>query len=239
MAKKALASASSLSGRWMLLKAHAATALASQLETKSVTGVTETYCLVGCGRLMPPWCRCGVLLGAAATEMRLSGNLTYHWCGRSPRLVNDGFHCSCICLGIAELAPGVLFIDEVHMLGIECFAYFNHAFESTFSPLVVFATNRGTCTIRGTDIISFHGIPADLLVRLVIIRPCLSPWRRLFRYSAFVLRQRAWSLKTWLFLAADPCNHFGEDIWRSSQGASALASAAEMQSQDQTWPEHR
>merc|ERR1712039_1104775 len=33
--------------------------------------------------------------------------------------------------GIAELVPGVLFIDEVHMLDIECFTYLNRALEST------------------------------------------------------------------------------------------------------------
>jgi len=72
--------------------------------------------------------------------------------------------------GIAELVPGVLFIDEVHMLDIECFTYLNRAIESTLSPIIVFATNRGICTIRGTDIVSPHGIPIDLLDRLVIIR---------------------------------------------------------------------
>merc|ERR1712137_1114817 len=72
--------------------------------------------------------------------------------------------------GIAELVPGVLFIDEVHMLDIECFTYLNRALESTLSPIVVFATNRGMCTIRGTDIVSPHGMPVDLLDRLVIIR---------------------------------------------------------------------
>jgi len=72
--------------------------------------------------------------------------------------------------GIAELVPGVLFIDEVHMLDIECFTYLNRALESTLSPILVFATNRGICTIRGTDIISPHGMPVDLLDRLVIIR---------------------------------------------------------------------
>merc|ERR1712187_366736 len=72
--------------------------------------------------------------------------------------------------GIAELVPGVLFIDEVHMLDIECFTYLNRALESTLSPIVIFATNRGVCTIRGTDIVSPHGIPVDLLDRLVIIR---------------------------------------------------------------------
>ncbi|KAG6538988.1 hypothetical protein ZIOFF_004140 [Zingiber officinale] len=72
--------------------------------------------------------------------------------------------------GIAELVPGVLFIDEVHMLDIECFSYLNRALESTISPIVIFATNRGICTVRGTDMTSPHGIPVDLLDRLVIIR---------------------------------------------------------------------
>ncbi|KAG0170018.1 RuvB-like protein 1 [Apophysomyces sp. BC1034] len=73
--------------------------------------------------------------------------------------------------GIAELVPGVLFIDEVHMLDIECFTYLNRALESPLAPIVIFATNRGMCTIRGTeDVISPHGIPVDLLDRLLIIR---------------------------------------------------------------------
>jgi RuvB-like protein 1 (pontin 52) len=50
--------------------------------------------------------------------------------------------------GVAELVPGVLFIDEVHMLDLECFTYLNRALESALSPIVVFATNRGICTIR-------------------------------------------------------------------------------------------
>lgn len=72
--------------------------------------------------------------------------------------------------GVAELVPGVLFIDEVHMLDIECFTYLNHALESTLAPIVIFATNRGLCKIRGTDIVSPHGVPLDLLDRLMIIR---------------------------------------------------------------------
>lgn len=71
--------------------------------------------------------------------------------------------------GVAELVPGVLFIDEVHMLDIECFTYLHKALESSLSPIVIFATNRGQCTIRGTDIRSPHGIPLDLLDRVTII----------------------------------------------------------------------
>ena len=72
--------------------------------------------------------------------------------------------------GVAELVPGVLFIDEVHMLDIECFTYLNRALESQLAPVVVLATNRGLCTIRGTDMKSPHGIPIDLLDRLMIIK---------------------------------------------------------------------
>ncbi|KAJ3022129.1 RuvB-like protein 1 [Thoreauomyces humboldtii] len=73
--------------------------------------------------------------------------------------------------GVAELVPGVLFVDEVHMLDIECFTYLNRALESSLSPIVIFATNRGMCAIRGTeDVHAPHGIPVDLLDRLLIIR---------------------------------------------------------------------
>jgi RuvB-like protein 1 (pontin 52) len=72
--------------------------------------------------------------------------------------------------GIAELVPGVLFIDEVHMLDIECFTYLNKALESPLAPIVIFATNRGICNIKGTEMSSPHGIPIDLLDRLLIIK---------------------------------------------------------------------
>jgi len=72
--------------------------------------------------------------------------------------------------GIAELVPGVLFVDEVHMLDIECFTFMNRALESNLAPIVILATNRGVCTIKGTEMKSPHGIPVDLLDRLLIIR---------------------------------------------------------------------
>ncbi len=103
---------------------------------------------------------------------------------------------------------------QVHMLDIECFTFLNRALESSLAPIVIFATNRGICTvrareawgvlrhtpacgacgnenlgtsrqartghvqkphhcvvqIRGTDMMSPHGLPVDLLDRLVIIR---------------------------------------------------------------------
>ena len=37
----------------------------------------------------------------------------------------------------------VLFIDEVHMLDIECFSFLNRALESDMAPILIMATNRG------------------------------------------------------------------------------------------------
>lgn len=72
--------------------------------------------------------------------------------------------------GKAEINPGVLFIDEAHMLDIECFSYLNRALESDMAPVVIMATNRGITRIRGTNYRSPHGIPIDLLDRMIIIR---------------------------------------------------------------------
>uniref|UniRef100_A0A7M4FFK2 RuvB-like helicase n=1 Tax=Crocodylus porosus TaxID=8502 RepID=A0A7M4FFK2_CROPO len=71
--------------------------------------------------------------------------------------------------GKAEVIPGVLFIDEVHMLDIECFSFLNRALESDMAPVLIMATNRGITRIRGTNYRSPHGIPIDLLDRLLII----------------------------------------------------------------------
>jgi RuvB-like protein 2 len=71
--------------------------------------------------------------------------------------------------GKATIVPGVLFIDEVHMLDIECFSWLNRALESDMAPVLVIATNRGIAKIRGTHYKSPHGIPIDLLDRLMII----------------------------------------------------------------------
>ena len=71
--------------------------------------------------------------------------------------------------GKAEIVPGVLFVDEVHMLDIECFSYINRALESELAPIVIMASNRGTTRIRGTDYRSPHGLPLDFLDRVVIV----------------------------------------------------------------------
>lgn len=71
--------------------------------------------------------------------------------------------------GKAELVPGVLFIDDAHMLDIEAFSFLTRAMESEFAPIIIMATNRGITRIRGTEIESPHGMPLDLLDRLLII----------------------------------------------------------------------
>lgn len=94
--------------------------------------------------------------------------------------------------GKAEIVPGVLFVDEVHMLDIECFSFLNRALENEMAPVVIMATNRGTkknsknelyyqncyiifhnhlgiTRIRGTNYKSPHGIPIDLLDRMIIV----------------------------------------------------------------------
>ena len=71
--------------------------------------------------------------------------------------------------GKAEIVPGVLFIDEVHMLDIECFSYINRALEDELAPIVIMASNRGNSRIRGTNYRSPHGLPLDFLDRVVIV----------------------------------------------------------------------
>ena len=71
--------------------------------------------------------------------------------------------------GTAEIIPGVLFIDEVHLLDIEAYSFLNAAMESELAPIMMFASNRGITKVRGTDLSSPHGIPLDMLDRMLII----------------------------------------------------------------------
>ena len=70
----------------------------------------------------------------------------------------------------AQIVPGVLFIDEAHMLDLECFSFLNRAIEADLSPILILATNKGFVQIRGTTLKSAHGIPFDLLDRALIVR---------------------------------------------------------------------
>ena len=96
---------------------------------------------------------------------------------RGPRRFRDDVRSTQIDAKVAEwreegratIVPGVLFVDEVHMLDIECFSWLNRALESDLSPVLITATNRGIAKIRGTQYKSPHGLPLDLLDRLMII----------------------------------------------------------------------
>ena len=70
---------------------------------------------------------------------------------------------------LTEILLQVLFIDEVHMLDIECFSFLNRALENELAPLVIMASNRGVARIRGTNLHSPHGLPPDLLDRVLIV----------------------------------------------------------------------
>ena len=71
--------------------------------------------------------------------------------------------------GKAFIHPGVLFIDDSHLLDLEAFSFLGRAMESELVPIIILATNRGIATIRGTDIKSPLGFPIDLIDRAVII----------------------------------------------------------------------
>lgn len=85
------------------------------------------------------------------------------------RMQVDKFVKEAVESGKAEIIPGVLFIDEIHMLDIESFSFLNRALESELAPIVIMASNRGFTKIRGTDIVSPHGMPLDILDRVLII----------------------------------------------------------------------
>ena len=55
------------------------------------------------------------------------------------------------------------------MLDIECFSFLNKALEDELSPIVIMASNRGITRIRGTNYKAPHGMPIDLLDRVLII----------------------------------------------------------------------
>lgn len=55
------------------------------------------------------------------------------------------------------------------MLDIECFSFLNRALENDLAPLVIMASNRGMARIRGTKLRSPHGLPVDLLDRVLIV----------------------------------------------------------------------
>jgi RuvB-like protein 1 (pontin 52) len=78
--------------------------------------------------------------------------------------------------GVAEVLPGILFVEEAHMLDLECFGFLQQSLESQYAPVLVLATNRGMASVAGTTtgtdpegMVSPHGIPVDFLDRLLVI----------------------------------------------------------------------
>ena len=72
--------------------------------------------------------------------------------------------------GIAELVPGVLFIDEVHSMDWECFAFLHKLMESPIAPIIVLATNRPHGPINGSPGLSGnYCLPDDLVDRLLVV----------------------------------------------------------------------
>ena len=55
------------------------------------------------------------------------------------------------------------------MLDIECFSFLNSALANELAPLVIMASNRGMTRIRGSKTKSPHGLPPDLLDRVLIV----------------------------------------------------------------------
>jgi len=94
--------------------------------------------------------------------------------------------------GKAQIVPGVLFIDEVHMLDIECFSYINRALESELAPIVIMASNRGHTRIRGESYKSPHGLPLDFLDRVVIISTHPYSGERYSKYWQSVHKKKKW-----------------------------------------------
>ncbi|KPV64090.1 MAG: VCP-like ATPase [Candidatus Bathyarchaeota archaeon BA2] len=71
--------------------------------------------------------------------------------------------------GKGFIHPGVLFIDDSHLLDLEAFSFLGRAMESELVLIIILATNRGVARIRGTDVKSPLGFPLDLIDRAVII----------------------------------------------------------------------
>ncbi|KAK6024354.1 oxidoreductase, zinc-binding dehydrogenase family protein [Ostertagia ostertagi] len=69
--------------------------------------------------------------------------------------------------GKASIQPGVLFIDEAHLLDLECFSFLNRAMESDLSPLLIMATNKERGLVRGTDVMANYCLPPDIVDRLI------------------------------------------------------------------------
>jgi TBP-interacting protein len=130
--------------------------------------------------------------------------------------------------GRATIVPGVLFVDECSLLDIETFAFLNRAMEQELAPIIILATNRGIAQIRGTDQVSPHALPLDLLDRLLIINTKLYEPREI--REIIKIRARAEGIK----LESDALNYLTELGARTSMryAIQLLAPVAEIAKED-------
>lgn len=72
--------------------------------------------------------------------------------------------------GSAEITPGVLFIDESHMLDVDCYAFLGTLLELPTCPVVILATNKSIIKVPGSDEKGHFGIPSTFTSRMYIVR---------------------------------------------------------------------
>lgn len=81
---------------------------------------------------------------------------------------STSFHLIPSTVVAAYLNPKVK-LQRIDVIWFVCLLSSHRALENDMSPILVVATNRGITKIRGTQYRSPHGIPIDLLDRLLII----------------------------------------------------------------------
>lgn len=72
--------------------------------------------------------------------------------------------------GSAEITPGVLFIDESHMLDVDCYSFLGTVLELPTCPVIILATNKELIKIPGTTEKGMFGIPESFISRMYIVR---------------------------------------------------------------------
>ncbi|KAH9970652.1 TIP49 C-terminus-domain-containing protein [Russula compacta] len=86
--------------------------------------------------------------------------------------------------GVAEVVPGVVFIDKVHMLDIECFTYSNALLESPMTPTVILATNH---LLDRCMIVKTGGYTRDQVGKVVQVRAMVEGEKSSLRYALQLL----------------------------------------------------
>lgn len=72
--------------------------------------------------------------------------------------------------GAAEITPGVLFIDESHMLDMDCYSFLSTLLDQPTCPVIILATNKEKAQIPGSEEIGEFAMPELFLNRLFIVR---------------------------------------------------------------------